>query len=602
MKNLSISKKLIAGFGMVIIMLVITIGVSIYSVNGINKQVTAYSQYTLPNNTSIWVIRRNVVSVQRYLAEALNADDVKSRTERMALAQQDAIAFLEELDKYASNQRDNSRDEAIAQLNDYFAQTGELRREIADLIKIPSEGNDQLAKQLFEEKYLPLMDQASEILIAFSDTAAVRAEKQKQEAEDAVKFAWIVLIALGSASVLLALVMILVIRRSILTPVLEIMGAYEEISKGHMDTVIKYEGRDEIGRMAALIQKTNHMQKAIIADIIDKFTKISQGELRLKIDLDYPGDYVLIKEAIERTALTLNDTMHTINTAAEQVSIGSSQVSDGAQALAAGSTEQASSVEELSATVTQIAEQAEKNLDGVKDANKEVEVAGTSVNNGNQHMALLSAAMAEISSSSNQIANITKVIEDIAFQTNILALNAAIEAARAGSAGKGFAVVADEVRNLAAKSGEAARQTAELIQNSVDTVARGTKSTADTANSLQEVGASAMRVMEAMARIEKATKEQAEAIEMVKMGLGQVSSVVQTNAATAEENSATSEEMSAQAAALRMEVGKFKLSSGQGGIAAAPRITLTGSDSEPKWDLPKERIEVLELESDSGKY
>jgi methyl-accepting chemotaxis protein len=177
-------------------------------------------------------------------------------------------------------------------------------------------------------------------------------------------------------------------------------------------------------------------------------------------------------------------------------------------------------------------------------------------------MKQLTEAMANIGASSNEITNITKVIEDIAFQTNILALNAAIEAARAGNAGKGFAVVADEVRNLAAKSAEAAKQTAELIRASVATVSEGTQITAPTAEILQNVEEKANLVNKSIVKIDQASAEQAVAIEQIKQGLTQVSSVVQTNAATAEENSATSEEMSAQAATLREEVGKFKLDNG----------------------------------------
>ena len=200
-------------------------------------------------------------------------------------------------------------------------------------------------------------------------------------------------------------------------------------------------------------------------------------------------------------------------------------------------------------------------------------------------------AMADINTASTEIANITRVIEDIAFQTNILALNAAIEAAQAGSAGKGFAVVADEVRNLAAKSAEAAQQTAELIGTSVSTVSKGLEITERTAQLLEEVEEKELKVGESMVNVERQATIAAEAVEQIKQGLTQVSSVVQTNAATAEENSATSEEMSAQAAALNEEVQKFKLDS----LELAPGL-------EPK--PGREEITTIKLEptSNLGKY
>ncbi len=188
---------------------------------------------------------------------------------------------------------------------------------------------------------------------------------------------------------------------------------------------------------------------------------------------------------------------------------------------------------------------------------------GENVRDSGFHMKQLTDAMENISETSDQITNITKVIEDIAFQTNILALNAAIEAARAGDTGKGFAVVADEVRNLAAKSAEAAKKTAELIRNSVEAVGDGAKVAAITAKILQNVELKTNQVSDSIKMIEQASGEQVVAIDQITQGLGQVSSVIQTNAATAEENSATSEEMSAQAATLKEEVAKFKLSMGQ---------------------------------------
>lgn len=559
MKNLSISKKLIVGFGAILVMLLITIGVAIFSISNINEQIHSYAKYTLPNSTSIWTLRRNDVAIQRDMSRALSETDSQKIAELFAAAQTDCDARMSELDKYAGNQRDNSRDAHIAQLRALWEQSGKIRLEMATLMKNPTEANVQQARELLDNNYLPVADQATEILIGFTKTADERAVHQEQDAEASVRFALISLIVCGIASVVLSVLLAGIIRKSILAPVNEIVDAYGEISKGNMKTAINYQSRDELGQMASLIQKTNAMQSTIVGDVIEKFTKISHGDLKLRVDLDYPGDFALLKQTIEETVFNLNETMLNINTAAEQVATGSDQVSSGAQALAAGSTEQAASVEELAASVDTIAKQAEENLTEVATAAKAVDQTGARVTDGNEHMNHLEQAMTEISSTSNQIASITKVIEDIAFQTNILALNAAIEAARAGNAGKGFAVVADEVRNLAAKSAEAAKQTSELIQSSVTAVEKGAEITQQTTKILRDVGTSAAEVTSSFRKIEQSIAEQTVAIEQTKDGLSQISAVVQTNAATAEENSATSEEMSAQAVTLRAEVGKFKL-------------------------------------------
>ena len=558
-KNLTISRKLELGFGTILIFQILTAAMSLYGINKINSQVDLYSDYTLPNNTMVWTMNRDLVSVKLDILEAFVSENNQYVQEDLNQADEDSQQVKETLDKYASNQRNTDRDEEIKKLYELSEQSSSIRKEIGELLKSTSQSNKDKARTLYFNEYSPIYDEEMEILTKFSATAEERAVQQEKEANSVSKFSLVILIACSAASIAMTVMVTILITRSIIAPVNEIKDAYSEISKGNLRAEIKYQSSDELGQMVKLIRSSNEMQTVIINDVIEKFTNIAEGDLRIKIDIDYPGDFATLKEVIINTASSINQTMSSINIAAEQVNTGSEQVSAGSQALAAGATEQASSVEELSAAVTVIAQQAEENSVNVKEATKYVEEAGTEVSAGHEHMEQLTNAMAEISSSSNQIAGITKTIEDIAFQTNILALNAAIEAARAGSAGKGFAVVADEVRNLAAKSADASKRTEELIQNSVATVAKGSEIMEETAQVLKNVGDNTRKVAEKFINIEKASIAQTDAIEQIKVGIDQVSEVIQTNAATAEENSATSEEMSAQAASLREEVGRFKL-------------------------------------------
>jgi methyl-accepting chemotaxis protein len=310
---------------------------------------------------------------------------------------------------------------------------------------------------------------------------------------------------------------------------------------------------DEVGELARAFDQ-------LILSTVEQAQKtriIADGDLTTTITIRSEED--ILGKALSDLVEKLHALISSVSITAEQVGAGAGQVADGAQALASGATQQAATVEELTASAVSVSEQAIHNSASVQKAGEYVLQAAQGVSSSNEYMDRLNNAMGEIGQSSQEISKITKLVEDIAFQTNILALNAAVEAARAGNAGRGFAVVADEVRNLAAKSAEAAKQTSDLIQKSSAIVLEGEQLADDTRKLLTAVGAKTDMVVKSIKEIETASAEQTSAIEQINQGLSQVSSVVQTNAATAEESSAASEELSAQAQLLQQEIGKFKL-------------------------------------------
>ncbi|WP_312694183.1 methyl-accepting chemotaxis protein [Caproiciproducens sp.] len=369
----------------------------------------------------------------------------------------------------------------------------------------------------------------------------------------------IALIAIIAFGVCVSIVWGVWLSRALSKPINEMADAAERIAEGKLDVDITYSSKDEIGSLARSLQSASETFKLYVADISEQLGRMSQGDITADFTQEYVGDFVPIKQALVKISDGLNETLAAINTSAEQVNSGAGQVSDGAQELAQGATEQASSVEELAASVTEVSGKVKETADNVKVMAGYVKETVTQVEHGNEQMRQMLSSMEEISTSSSEIGKIIKVIDDIAFQTNILALNAAVEAARAGSAGKGFAVVADEVRNLASKSANAAKQTTDLIEGSMQSVKNGTAIADLTAKGLNEIAAKVEQVGGTIVKIDIASSDQATAIQQITDGVDQVSSVVQTNSATAEESAAASEELSAQAEMLRKLVSNFKL-------------------------------------------
>ena len=343
-------------------------------------------------------------------------------------------------------------------------------------------------------------------------------------------------------------------------PIKKITSITNKLAEGELDADIDVRSNDEIGELALSIDSLTKRLKTYIiyinesVSVLDEFAK---GNLIAELKQDYDGEFSKLKVALINISNIFKDTIGRIKDSSEAISSNALHVSSGAQILAQGTTEQASAIEELSAEINEIYETIVTNAHNAENAGKMSIESSDEVDRGNQKMHEMLLAMDEISKSSQEIGKIIKVIDDIAFQTNILALNAAVEAARAGSAGKGFAVVADEVRNLAAKSAEAAKQTTALIENSISAIKKGTTLADETGKSLTGIVDKAKHTGDLITEIVEASSQQTVSVNQIKGGIEQISSVVQQNAATAEASAANSEELSSQAQILNNLVSQF---------------------------------------------
>ncbi len=350
---------------------------------------------------------------------------------------------------------------------------------------------------------------------------------------------------------------------AVIDPIKEATAVMSEVARGNLNISVTGDYRGDHAVIKDALNGTIDSIKGYIAEISDVLGKMSEGDLSVQIQADFKGDFIQLKDSINTIVQAFNRLLRMIISAADQVHQGALQVSNGNQAISQGAAEQAASIEELSATISGITGQTKENAEHSRKSNGMALAAKNAAARGNEQMREMLQSMEDINESSENISRIIKVIDDIAFQTNILALNAAVEAARAGVHGKGFAVVAEEVRNLAAKSAQAAKETAELIEGSMKNVAEGTKIANETAGALSQIVESVDKTVELGELIAAASEEQAAAIHQVNQGIEQMSKVVQTNSATSQEGAAASEELSGQADLLKQKVSMFKLKDGK---------------------------------------
>ena len=370
----------------------------------------------------------------------------------------------------------------------------------------------------------------------------------------------VLLILCGIAVAVLSLFFALSFSKKISYNLKRVTRRLQLLAEGDLHSPVpEISSGDETGLLANTAAQMISNLRMVVGDITEHLAEISSGDLSSSAIHDYPGDLAPIRKSLIHIQDSLNHSFTLFRQSSKQLSASASDVSGASQSLADGATEQAGSIEELSQTVADISKEVKGNAEKASKAKKLAIKVNEDVENGGLQMSRINKAMDEINGSAKQISNIIKVIDEIAFQTNILALNASVEAARAGEAGKGFTVVADEVRSLAAKSAEAAKNTAAMIETAVAKAADGKNTSGFAAASLTAIEQSVENLSGLINEINAASLVQAEAISKVNGGISDISTVVQNNSATAEESAALSKELSEQAKTLQSEVGKFKL-------------------------------------------
>jgi methyl-accepting chemotaxis protein len=611
MKNLRVSLKLLTGFG-ISVLFILTVGIiSVFELNKLNKEyeVTIENQAKPLGNAA-----EILASIHSLRAEirlcVLNTGKPDKIREIDGL-------IVKWIQKYEDNTKEIanhvSRTENKVRLSEAAVSFAKFKTALSEIVVRAEQGEDQgeLMKFMLTEA-LPNANKTADSMTQLFESKQVLLEKAVQHGNALSKELFATTLTIIIISVIISVFLGIYISSLISKPLGETVKMINEMCLGHLNTRLRIDRKDEIGAMAKTMDRfaddlenivIGTMKKISVGDLSAKveprddkdeigdalkrtldslraliiddggrvLTAAAEKDLSQRLTGDYEGEYAKMKDNINTVVGNLDDALNQVTEAASQVESASHQISSGAQQLAEGANEQASSLEEVSSSLEEMSSMTKQNAENSDKAKALAAEARAAAGEGDAAMNRMADAIHHIKASSDKTAKIIKTIDDLAFQTNLLAINAAVEAARAGEAGKGFAVVAEEVRSLAIRSAEAAKNTAEMIEEAVKNANSGVAITEEVAKSFEQIVGRTDKVGSLISEIASASNEQALGISQVNSAVAQMNQVTQENAANAEESAGASEKLSGQAAELSAMVSAFTLSGNDDGSLSLGR-------------------------------
>lgn len=554
-KKMSVSGKLKTVFGkfrnnLVIVFIVIFI-IDLVAILNLRSIYSVYYE----QNTQQGEIRITIQALAKYYLWAMNAYEDDDRQEQI-----------------------NGAYEKIAEMNDgldtlskvYKGDLSAAYQHISDIDKsddqLISMMNSGASREELYDYYTANTNEAIKVVVKDFKAIGISAKEQASAAflRSVIVVSLMTLIAL--AIVVYAILYSNKARKaltfSILEPIHAISAAADDMAKGKIDIQIETDSKDELGKLAKDITKSTNVIENIVKDIDETLMRMSGGDFSTgsRHEELYIGDYEAISRALSDISDNLSTTLHEVRESSSQVSQGASNMSQGATDLAEGATDQAAAVEELTASVNSITEQTRQLADVAERSKNMATSVRDNAETSARKMHLVTDAMTRITEASAEIEQVTNSIEAIAKQTSLLALNASIEAARAGETGKGFAVVADQIGKLADQSSEAAKNTHQLIADTMDEISNGNAVVAETTEALDAMQHSVEEITEMIIETGDLAGQQAQSMDEIDKGIEMISNVVQSNSATAQESSAVSIELSEQSESLNNLIGQFTIS------------------------------------------